>query len=88
MMFIYAAGHDRPQQGRPDPNNYRAITLTSCIFKLFERILLQRVETSLNTPLNILQVGFRTGLSCNMSSLMLKECISFTKENHSKLFVC
>ena len=23
-----------------------------------------------------------------MSSLMLKECISFAKENHSKLFAC
>ena len=36
----------------------------------------------------MLQGGFRAGLSCNMSSFMLKECISFTKENHSKLFVC
>ena len=80
--------HKGGRKSKSDPNNYRAITLTSCIFKLFERILLQRVETSLNTPLNILQGGFRTGLSCNMSSLMLKECISFTKENHSKLFVC
>ena len=30
----------------------------------------------------------RAGLSCNMSSLMLKECKSFAKENNSKLFVC
>ena len=49
---------------------------------------MQQVEASLNTPLNMLQGGFRAGLSCRMLSLMLKECISFTKENHSKLFVC
>ena len=80
--------HKGGRKSKSDPNNYRAITLTSCILKLFERILLQQVEASLNTPLNMLQGGFRAGLSCNMSSLMLKECISFTKENHSKLFVC
>ena len=80
--------HEGGRKSKSDPNNYRAITVTSCIIKLFERILLQQVEASLNTPLNMLQGGFRAGLSCNMSSLMLKECISFTKETHSKLFVC
>ena len=29
-----------------------------------------------------------SGLGCSMSCLMLKECITFAKENHSKLFVC
>ena len=43
--------HKGGGKSKSDPNNYRAITLTSCIFKLFERILLQRVETSLNTHL-------------------------------------
>ena len=60
-------------------NNYRAKMLTLCILKLVERTLLQREEAALNTPLSVLQCGFRAGLSCNMSSLMLKECISFAK---------
>ena len=80
--------HKGGRKPKADPNNYRAITLTSCILKLLERILLQRVEAALNTPLSVLQGGFRAGLSCSMSSLMLKECISFAKENNSKLFVC
>ena len=80
--------HKGGQKPKADLNNYRAITLTSCILKLLERILLQRVEATLNTPLSVLQGGFRAGLSCIMSSLMLKECISFAKENNSKLFVC
>ena len=84
--------HKGGRKPKADPNNYRAITLTSCILKLLERILLQRVEAALNTPLSILQGGFRAGLSCNMSSLMLKECISFAKENNSNnnslLFGC
>ena len=80
--------HKGGRKSKSDPNNYRAITLSSCILKLFERILLQRAEAALNVPISPLQGGFRAGLGCNMSSLMLRECISFTKENHSKLFVC
>ena len=49
---------------------------------------MQRAEAALNVPISPLQGGFRAGVGCNMSSLMLRECISFTKENHSKLFVC
>ena len=57
-------------------------------FKLLEKILLQRAEAALTVPINLLQGGFRGNLSCNMSSLMLRECISYAKENNSKLFVC
>ena len=56
--------------------------------KLFERILLQRAEAALCVPLSPLQGGFRANLGCIMSSSMLRECISSTKETHSKLFVC
>ena len=73
---------------KTDPNNYRAITLSSCILKLLERLLLQRTEAALTVPINVLQGGFRAKLSCNVSSLMLRECISYAKENNSKLFVC
>ena len=46
------------------------------------------VEASLSKPLNGLQGGFRANIGCNMTSLMVKESISYAKENHSKLFVC
>ena len=33
-------------------------------------------------------MGFRANLGCDMSFLMFRECISFTKKNLSKLVVC
>ena len=80
--------HKGGRKSKTDPNNYRAITLSSAILKLFERILLERVENSISKPLNCLQGRFRSGIGCNMTSLMLKECILYAKENYSKLFVC
>ncbi|MCG8035004.1 MAG: reverse transcriptase family protein, partial [Candidatus Thiodiazotropha taylori] len=80
--------HKGGKKSKTDPDNYRAVTLSSCILKLFERLLLHRVESALSIPLNSMQGGFRATLGCNMSSLMLRECVSFAKENHSKLFAC
>ena len=65
---------------KTDPNNYRAVTLSSSILKLLERLLLQRTEAALTVPINVLQGEFRAKLSCNVSSLMLRECISYAKE--------
>ena len=80
--------HKGGRKYKTDPNNYRAITLSSVLLKLFERIILEMVEASLSKPLNGLQGGFRANIGCNMTSLMVKESISYAKENHSKLFVC
>jgi hypothetical protein len=51
---------------RSDPGNYRPISLTSHIIKIFERILRQRLVTFLegNKILNQSQHGFRKGRSC------------------------
>ena len=70
------------------PNNYRAITLSSAILKLFERLLLARVEASISKPLNGLQGGFRPNIGCNMTSTMVRECIYYATENNSKRFTC
>ena len=43
--------------------------------------------SELNIVQYCLQRGFRSGIGCNMTSLMLKEYILYAKENHSKLFV-
>ncbi|MCG8112938.1 MAG: reverse transcriptase family protein [Candidatus Thiodiazotropha taylori] len=80
--------HKGGRKSKTDPNNYRAITLSSAILKLFERILLERAQCSITKPLNWLQGGFRPNIGCNMSSVMLRECILYAKENHSKLYVC
>ena len=51
---------------RSDPGNYRPISLTSHIIKIFERILRKRIVAFLeeNKILNQTQHGFRKGRSC------------------------
>ena len=63
---------------RYDPDNYRAITLSSIIFKLLERIILTRIELfdSLTLPIHPLQDGFQKNIGCLMSSFLLHESIS------------
>ena len=80
--------HKGGRKSKTDPNCYRAITLSSAILKLFERILLEKVQNTITKQLNWLQGGFRPNIGCNMSSVMLRECILYAKENHSKLYVC
>lgn len=80
--------HKGGRKPKTDPNCYRAITLSSSILKLFERILLERVQNNITKQFNWLQGGFRSSIGCNMSSVMLRECILYAKENQSKLYVC
>ena len=58
--------HKGCRKSKSDPNNYREITPTSCILKLFEGILLQRVEASLNTPLNMVGLGVDSAAICRL----------------------
>ena len=85
---VFITLHKGGRKSKKDPNNYRAITLTSSILKVFERLALPLLENSLEMPLNKLQGGFRPMTGCNMSSVMLKECILYAKEHDSKLYAC
>ena len=82
---IVIALHKGGRKSKTDPNSSRAITLSSAILKLFERILLEKVQNSNTKQLNWLQGGFRPIIGCNMASVMLRECILYAKENRSKL---
>ncbi|MES9880824.1 MAG: reverse transcriptase family protein [Sedimenticola sp.] len=84
IITLFKGGNKK----KDDPNNYRAITLSSVILKLYERILLSRMELQVQPPMNKLQGGFQKQIGCVMTSLMLKECIHFAKEHDSKLYVC
>ena len=88
LQGIIITLHKGGRKSKTDPNNYRAITLSSAILKLFERLLLARVEANISKPLNGLQGGFRPNIGCNMISTMVRECIYYAKENKSKLFAC
>ena len=84
IITLFKGGNKR----KDDPNSYRAITLTSSVLKLFERILYSRLSTSMEKKLNPLQGGFQRHIGCNMTSYLLHESIYYTKENNSKLYVC
>lgn len=80
--------HKEGNKKKDDPNCYRAITLSSCILKLYELMLLNRCAEDLQNKLARQQCGFQRGLGCLMTSFRFRECIHFAKENSSKVYVC
>ncbi|MCG8044308.1 MAG: reverse transcriptase family protein, partial [Candidatus Thiodiazotropha endolucinida] len=83
IITLFKGGNKR----KDDPDSYRAITLTSCVLKLFERILLNRILSS-HRPFNPLQGGFQKGMACTMTSFLVRESVYYAKENGSKLYIC
>ena len=55
----------KPDKPHQDPNSYRPISLTSCMCKILERVVTDRLVHYLesNNILNPAQTGFRKGLS-------------------------
>ena len=86
IVTIFKGGNKR----KDNPDNYRAITLSSVILKLLERILLTRIELfdDINPPIHPLQGGFKKQQGCLMTSYLVKEALLFAKENSSKVFAC
>ena len=86
IITLFKGGNKR----KDDPDNYRALTLSSVILKLFERILLTRIQLfdNIQPPIHPLQGGFQKHFGCLMTSFMLRESIYFAKENGSRLYVC
>jgi hypothetical protein len=71
-----------------DPNNYRGITLLSCIGKLFTSILNERLYAFVETN-NILsenQTGFRKGYGTNDHIFLLKCIVDLFCQSKQKLF--
>ena len=80
--------HKGGKKLKNDPNNYRAITLSPTILKIYENVLLMRSKENILSKLNLQQGGFQENLGCSMTSFSLKECILYGKENKSKVFAC
>lgn len=66
-----------PKPGKPldDPKSFRPISLLCCLYKLFERILLNRLTPNIDDQLISEQAGFRPGKSCTAQVLNLTEYI-------------
>ncbi len=67
-------------------DNYRGITVTSIIGKLFEYSLLERI-TEINNNQSELQFGFTKGLSPNMAALLMSESITESKRENKPLYI-
>ena len=84
IITIFKGGNKR----KDDLNSYRAITLTSALLTLYERVLHTRLVNSVSQALNPIQGGFQKHMSCNMISFLLQESVHYAKENNSKSYVC
>ena len=51
--------HKGGKRGKDKPNNYRAITLSSVVLKLYEMVLLDRCQDTLLEKINTQQGGFQ-----------------------------
>ena len=75
---------------KDDANNYRGITLLSCLGKLFTSILNHRLTEfcEQNFILNEIQAGFRKGYSTADHVFVLKHLMDLFKSRNKKLFCC
>ena len=76
---------------KSDPNNYRGISLLSCLGKLFSAILNQRLlgYASEKKNLNTEQLGFLSGNRTSDAHIILNTLIqSYCHTNGKKIFAC
>ena len=74
--------------GRDQPDNYRPITILSCLGKLFTSILNSRINNFLEEfdLLNENQAGFRAGYSTTDHIFLLHSLIEIMKHSKKKLY--
>ena len=75
---------------RTDPNNYRGITIISCLSELFTSVINMRLTKYVNT-LDVIgpeQAGFRSGFSTNDHIFALKMLIDLFLHAKKILYVC
>ncbi len=70
-------------------DNNRGITLLSCVYKLFESILLVRMDNWLkhNSVIHELQGAFQDGCSCQQVAMVLQETIQHNRERGATVHV-
>jgi len=73
---------------KKDPVNYRGITLTSCLGKLYEKILMTRIQKYLdkiNFP-HPYQFGFRKEAGAISAAFTLQECLIYYTNHNSNVY--
>ena len=67
-----------------DTGNYRGVTLTPIISKLFELVLLEICSSCLT--MDDLQVGLKKGMVCNNAIFLLQETVDYFVSRGSSVF--
>ena len=73
---------------REDIKNYRPIALLSHVYKLFTKIILNRVEKTLDEFQPVEQAGFRKGFCCIDHIHTVTQLIEKTREYKQPLLLC
>ena len=86
IVTLFKGGHKR----KDNPDNYRAITLSSVVLKLLVKILLTRIQLFdvINPPIHPMQGGLKKQQGCLMTSFLVKESLEFAREKGSKVYAC
>ena len=67
-----------------DSENYRSLTIGTCISKIFDQIIRHKHNSIFETSDN--QFGFKGNLSTNMSTFVLNETVSYYTKNGSQVY--
>jgi hypothetical protein len=91
--YQWACGYVNPihKSGSPtEPGNYRGITITSCMGKLFNNILNCRLEKYLteNNLISNLQIGFKKKSRTADHMFILRTLVDKFTQNKNKLYTC
>ncbi|MCG8048788.1 MAG: reverse transcriptase family protein [Candidatus Thiodiazotropha taylori] len=86
IVTLFKGGNKR----KDNPDNYRAITLSSVLLKLLERILLTRIQLfdTIVPSIHSLQGGFKKQQGCVMTSFLVREAVQYAREKGSKVYAC
>ena len=71
-------------------DNYRGITLFPTLCKIFEMVLLKRLENFAEQMglFSNMQFGFKKGVGCTEASFTILESINHMLEHGNKIFIC
>ena len=72
------------RKSQQDPDNYRSLTIGTCISKVFDVIIMNKHSSVFRTSDN--QFGFKEKLSTNMCTFALNETISYYTKNGSQVY--
>ena len=70
-----------------DCNNYRGITLTSVVMKIYSMLILNRLERKIDEKLRDEQAGFRKGRSCTDQIFILRHVLQQCVEYRNPLLM-